>query len=393
MKRFIRRNIKHIITALLFVVFLCSAIGGIRIRSVQEVRREAQELAGIGVTTSPDSEKNEQEQVNNLPGDMPQTDPTVESSSSATQTDGLGQNGTTGEAQNDSSASKQNSTGENGKASTGKQKSSGENGKASTGEQKSSGESGKSSTGKQEFSGKSGKSPTGKQKSSGENGKASTGKQKSSGKSGKASTGKQKSSGKSGKSTKEKQGSGQKQSSGTVSSGRKVSDGSGTKPDRYHTDPVPAGKPEPINPGDQSVNGKKRFYVYLSIDVKTILDHKSDLKQGLEKYVPEDGWILPKTRVLCYEGETAWDVMSRECKARGISVQSTYTQFYGSVYMEGIHHIGEFDCGATSGWVYEVDGWIPNYSSSRYVMAEGEYLRWRYSCAGFGSDLDGIVKR
>ena len=328
MKRFIRRNIKHIITALLFVVFLCSAIGGIRIRSVQEVRREAQELAGIGVTTSPDSEKNEQEQVNNLPGDMPQTDPTVESSSSATQTDGLGQNGTTGEAQNDSSASKQNSTGENGKASTGKQK------------------------------------------SSGENGKASTGKQKSSGKSGKSSTGKQKSSGKSGKSTKEKQGSGQKQSSGTVSSGRKVSDGSGTKPDRYHTDPVPAGKPEPINPGDQS-----------------------DLKQGLEKYVPEDGWILPKTRVLCYEGETAWDVMSRECKARGISVQSTYTQFYGSVYMEGIHHIGEFDCGATSGWVYEVDGWIPNYSSSRYVMAEGEYLRWRYSCAGFGSDLDGIVKR
>lgn len=352
MKRFIRRNIKHIITALLFVVFVCSAIGGIRIRSVQEVRREAQELAGIETTTAPDSQKSGQEQTKNLSGDAPQTGPSVEATSSAHNTDDSEQNGTVGEEQN-ASSEKKTTSGQNGEESAGKQKSSGTNRK------------------------KAGN----KKDSSGKNSKTSTGKESSSGKFSKAS--------------KEDPGAGQKQtpSSETDSSGRKVSDGNSKKPDRYHTDPVPAGKPEPVDPEDQSVDGKKQFYVYLSIDVKTILDHKSDLKQGLEKYVPEDGWILPKTRVLCYEGETAWDVMSRECKARGIPVQSTYTQFYGSVYMEGINHIGEFDCGATSGWIYEVDGWIPNYSSSRYVMVEGEYLRWRYSCAGFGSDLDGIVKR
>lgn len=380
MKRFIRRNIKHIITALLFAVFLCSAIGGIRIRSVQEVRREAQELAEIGVATSPDPQKNGQEQTKNLPGGASQTDSSAEPLPPACHTEESGQNGATGEAQNDSS---------------GKKAASGQDGEQSVGKQKSSETNRKNISSKKNSSGNYGESSGSKQNSPGKYGQASTGKQNSSGKRGKPSTGKQNSFGIGSKTTKEKQGSGQKQSSssGIVSSGRKISDGSGTKPDRYHTDPVPAGKPEPVDPGDQTVNGKKQFYVYLSIDVKTILDHKSDLKQGLEKYVPEDGWILPKTRVLCYEGETAWDVMSRECKARGISVQSTYTQFYGSVYMEGIHHIGEFDCGATSGWVYEVDGWIPNYSSSRYVMAEGEYLRWRYSCAGFGSDLDGIVKR
>lgn len=352
MKRFIRRNIKHIITALLFAVFLCSAIGGIRIRSVKEVRQEAQELAGIGTTAAPDLQKSGQEQTKNLPGDTPQIAPSVEASSSAHNTDDSKQNGAAGEKQN-ASLEKKTTSGQNGEESAGKQKSS---------------ETNRKKTGN-------------KKNSSGKNSNTSTGKQGSSGKNGKASQ--------------EKQGDGQKptKSSGAVSSGRKVSDGSSTKPDRYHTDPVPAGRPEPVDPEDQSVNGKKYFYVYLSIDVKTILDHKSDLKQGLEKYVPEDGWILPKTRVLCYEGETAWDVMSRECKARGIPVQSTYTQIYGSVYMEGINHIGEFDCGATSGWLYEVDGWIPNYSSSRYVMEEGEYLRWRYSCAGFGSDLDGIVKR
>lgn len=382
MKRFIRRNIKHIITALLFVVFLGSVIGGIRIRSVEEVRREAQELAEIGVTMSPDSQKSGQEWTKNLPGGASQVDSSVEPLPPAYHTEESGQNGTSGEAQNDSSGKMAASA-------------SGQDGEQSAGEQKSSESNRKNISSKKRSSGNYGKSSGNEKNPSGSYGKGSTGKQKPSGKSGKSSTGKQNSSGISSKATKEKQGSGQKQSSSseTTSSGRKISDGSATKPDRYHTDPVPAGKPEPVNPGDQSVNGKKQFYVYLSIDVMTILDHKSDLKRGLEKYVPEDGWILPKTRVLCYEGETAWDVMSRECKARGISVQSTYTQFYGSVYMEGIHHIGEFDCGATSGWVYEVDGWIPNYSSSRYVMAEGEYLRWRYSCAGFGSDLDGIVKR
>lgn len=192
------------------------------------------------------------------------------------------------------------------------------------------------------------------------------------------------------KDTSKKSSSKSKGTTPSQSSRRKISDGNSREPDQYHTDPVPSGKPEPVNAEDQSVNENTSFYVYLGIDVLTVLDHMDDLKPGLERYIPEDGWIIPKTRVLCYEGETAWDVMSRECKARGINVQSSYTQIYGSVYLEGIHNIGEFSCGAESGWIYEVDGWIPNYASSRYVLEEGEYVRWRYSCTGFGSDLDGI---
>lgn len=354
MKRFVKRNIKYIFTALLLMVFLCSAIRGIHIRSVQDVRQEAQELAGISGNDSLESQGGNGQNTDSDTGtgvvglDEPVQDQTegdggtdYSKKSEAVQTDSSGeQTQTNPKNPGESSTAEQKDAADNKKnASSRKQTATENNTKTSVGKDK------KSSAGKQGATQKTEKS---------------------------------------GKKTK---------ASASASSKRKISDGSGTKPDQYHTDPVPSGRPEPVNAEDQAVNQKRSFYVYLSIDVLTILDHMDDLKAGLQKYVPEDGWILPKTQVLCYEGETAWDVMSRECKAREINVQTSYTPLYNSVYMEGINHIGEFDCGATAGWVYEVDGWIPNYSSSRYVMVEGEYLRWRYSCTGFGSDLEGVVRQ
>ncbi len=165
---------------------------------------------------------------------------------------------------------------------------------------------------------------------------------------------------------------------------RKVSDGSRTNKDKYDTDPVPNGKPEPVNKEDQQKT-KDYFYVYLSIDCVTILDHMDDLTEGLDKYVG-DGTILKKTKVKCYEGESVWDVLLRECKAREINLESEYTPMYGSAYVEAINNLGEFDCGELSGWCYCVDDWFPNYGASRYVLKESEYIRWRYTC-DLGRDL------
>lgn len=336
MKRFVKRNIKYILTTLLLMVFLCSAIRGIHIRSVQDVRQEAQELAGISGNDSLESQGGNGQ---NTDSDTGTGAGNLETEAPNDGTVGLDEQTNPKNPEESSTAERNDAADNKKKDSSRKQTATENNTKTSVGKDK------KSSAGKQGATQKTEKS---------------------------------------GKKTK---------ASASASSKRKISDGSGTKPDQYHTDPVPSGRPEPVNAEDQTVNQKQSFYVYLSIDVLTILDHMDDLKAGLQKYVPEDGWILPKTQVLCYEGETAWDVMSRECKARGINVQSSYTPLYNSVYMEGINHIGEFDCGATAGWVYEVDGWIPNYSSSRYVMVEGEYLRWRYSCTGFGSDLEGVVRQ
>ncbi|MDE6568356.1 MAG: DUF4430 domain-containing protein [Lachnospiraceae bacterium] len=367
MKRFVKRNIKYILTTLLLLFLLCCAIRGIHIRSVQEVRQEAQELAGITGNDSLESQGRNGQNIDSDTG-TEAGNPVVESSNHETME--LGE-------------STQNQTEVDGETDNSEKSEAAQTDTSGEGAQSKSNKSEKSHTAGQNDASNNNKSDTSNKKAVVEKNKKT-----SAGGSGKTTAGKQATTQKTGKSKKK-----QTKTSTSASSKRKISDGRGTKPDQYHTDPVPSGRPEPVNAEDQSVNQKKSFYVYLSIDVLTILDHMEDLKAGLQKYVPADGWILPKTQVLCYEGETAWDVMSRECKARGINVQSSYTPLYNSVYMEGINHIGEFDCGATAGWVYEVNGWIPNYSSSRYVLVEGEYLRWRYSCTGFGSDLEGAVRQ
>jgi hypothetical protein len=30
--------------------------------------------------------------------------------------------------------------------------------------------------------------------------------------------------------------------------------------------------------------------------------------------------------------------------------------------------------------MYRVDGWFPNYGCSRYQLADGEVVEWRYTC-------------
>lgn len=315
MRRLIKRNLKYIITVLVILVLVGIALGHTRIRTVDDVRQEAQELAGmtttpagIDGTESSDSILSEQQEE----GIIGNVDDTEAASADTKQTDQAEEGSSTDQTEKPSVDS---------------------------------------DTGNQGSKPSKTISPTvSKKKSS---------KQKSS------------------KST----------TRPAATATRKISNGTSAGQDAYHTDPIPSGKPEPVNTEDQSVDKTSQFYVYLSIDVMTILDHMDDLTKGLEKYVPEDGWILPKTKVLCYEGETVWDVLSRECKARDISIQSQNTQIYGSVYLEGINNISQFDCGALSGWMYAVDDWFPNYGCSRYVLVEGEYIQWRYSCTGMGSDL------
>ncbi len=39
----------------------------------------------------------------------------------------------------------------------------------------------------------------------------------------------------------------------------------------------------------------------------------------------------------------------------------------------------EFDAGELSGWLYSVNGWFPNYGSSRYQLKSGDTICWVYS--------------
>ena len=168
---------------------------------------------------------------------------------------------------------------------------------------------------------------------------------------------------------------------------RVYSDGKGTGQDKYLTDPIPEGKPMPVEPEDQDIDKGKSFTCTFSIECSTILNNLSDLDPEKLEMVPSDGVILKATTVTFYEGESVFDVLQRVCQENGIHMEASWTPIYNSAYVEGIHNLYEFDCGNESGWMYRVNGWYPNYGCSRYQLAQDDVVEWRYTCKGLGKDV------
>ena len=157
--------------------------------------------------------------------------------------------------------------------------------------------------------------------------------------------------------------------------------------DQYLTDPVPEGKPLPVEPQNAEVTDQE-YHCTLSIDCKTILDNMDLCDPDKRELVPEDGWILEPTEVVFFEGESVFQVLKRVCKQNKIHMEFENTPIYNSAYIEGIHNLYEFDVGNLSGWMYKVNGWYPNYGCSRYALKDGDIVEWRYTC-DLGYDVGG----
>ena len=69
-------------------------------------------------------------------------------------------------------------------------------------------------------------------------------------------------------------------------------------------------------------------------------------------------------------GDTVYDVLV----ATGI----TFSERNGN-YIDSIGGIAEKQCGATSGWMYSVDGKFPGKSAMKYTLEGGESVRWAYT--------------
>ncbi len=158
--------------------------------------------------------------------------------------------------------------------------------------------------------------------------------------------------------------------------------------DKYNTDPVPPGKPQPVEPEDQNVDKGKTYTCIFSIECATILNNLDQLDPDKLEMVPSGGVILSATTVTFYEGESVFDVLQRVCKEKGIHMEASWTPIYNSAYVEGIYNLYEFDCGALSGWMYKVNGWYPNYGCSRYQLKDGDAVQWRFTC-DLGNDIGG----
>jgi hypothetical protein len=160
--------------------------------------------------------------------------------------------------------------------------------------------------------------------------------------------------------------------------------------DKYQTDPVPSGKPKPVEPQDTIIDKKKALTVTLSVSAATILNNLDSFNKDKLEVLPKDGVIYKAQKVIFYEGESVFDVLLREMKKNKIHMEFEITPIYNSNYIEGINNIYEFDCGELSGWMYQVNGWFPNYGASRYALKDGDVVGWVYTC-DLGRDVGGYV--
>lgn len=124
----------------------------------------------------------------------------------------------------------------------------------------------------------------------------------------------------------------------------------------------------------------------LSVTCKTVLDNLEFLDPTRKDCIGDNGVIYATKTVSFEEGETVFDVLSREMQKNGIHMESSFNPVFNSRYIKDINNLYEFDCGEGSGWMYRVNGVFPNYGCSQYQVEDGDTIEWLYTC-DLGVDL------
>jgi len=114
-------------------------------------------------------------------------------------------------------------------------------------------------------------------------------------------------------------------------------------------------------------------YVTLVIDAGDILQNGYDCEE-----LSDDGFVLPETKFVLRENDTAFDVLKRAAGAEGITLD--YSDSFGMVYVKGIDGIYEFGYGEASGWNYLVNGKSPDTDCGGYMLKSGDNVVFRYTC-------------
>ena len=136
----------------------------------------------------------------------------------------------------------------------------------------------------------------------------------------------------------------------------------------------------------QPVAQKK--YVTITINCATIYDNLETFDKAKREILPENGLIVPATKVEIVQGETVFDGLLKVTKDKRIHMEYVATPLYKSDYIEGIGNIYEIDAGPLSGWMYKVNNLFPNYGCGRDVLKDGDNIEWVYTC-DLGRDIGG----
>lgn len=148
--------------------------------------------------------------------------------------------------------------------------------------------------------------------------------------------------------------------------------------------------PMASNKGNVNLKPKNPEPVTVTLEIRcdTLSENMEYLETpALKDWIPEDGTILARTEYKGTTDNTVFDVLNTLCRNNDIHMEFSFTPIYESNYIEGIGYLYEFDGGPSSGWMYKVNGWFPNYGCSSYYLSDGDEIVWCYTCRGYGKDL------
>lgn len=118
------------------------------------------------------------------------------------------------------------------------------------------------------------------------------------------------------------------------------------------------------------IETKEQYYSY---NLPPITDQTETVTLTI---VGTEGDILETREYALLEGDTVFDLLYRSTRAQGIALDYTSGM---EAYVSGIGGLYAGDYGGTSGWMYSVDGEIPNVSCSSYVLSQGDAVIFYYS--------------
>ena len=116
----------------------------------------------------------------------------------------------------------------------------------------------------------------------------------------------------------------------------------------------------------------------VTVECKSILDHMDELKEGHEEFVPSDGYIIKNYTYKAKAGYTAYDALKSACNNNDIKLTAQKTSY--GIYISGINNLDEFDCGKQSGWMYSVNGIMPNTTCGNVTVDDGDSIVFTYVC-------------
>ena len=113
--------------------------------------------------------------------------------------------------------------------------------------------------------------------------------------------------------------------------------------------------------------------VYITIDCRNIPDKDNS--------VPENGLLLSKAQTSISDGDTAFDALLSA--ARNAHIKIDYTGSPDNpltgVYVNGIGNIYEMQFGPLSGWIYKVNGTVPEVGCGSYKLSPGDTVEFIYT--------------